>query len=64
MRCLPTLRRWFGDCCMERDDPYRILFQLNFNPMWVYDGETLACLAVDEGAMSELAIQVRSVLDR
>ncbi len=49
---------------MERDDPYRILFQLNFNPMWVYDGETLACLAVDEGAMSELAIQVRSVLDR
>ena len=33
------------------DDPYRLLFESNPNPMWVYDLETLAFLAVNEAAI-------------
>ncbi len=35
----------------ESGDPYRLLFESNPNPMWVYDVETLEFLAVNEAAV-------------
>ena len=33
-------------------DRYRLLFDRNPQPMWVYDAETLAFLAVNDAAVS------------
>ncbi|MEX2459255.1 MAG: PAS domain S-box protein [Actinomycetota bacterium] len=35
----------------ESGDPYRLLFESNPNPMWVYDLQTLEFLAVNEAAL-------------
>jgi two-component system cell cycle sensor histidine kinase/response regulator CckA len=34
----------------EREEEYRILFESNPNPMWVFDENTLAFLAVNDAA--------------
>jgi PAS domain-containing protein len=35
-----------------QEQQYRLLFQTNPNPMWVFDVKTLAVLAVNEAAIS------------
>lgn len=35
----------------QADEQYRLLFDINPNPMWVFDEETLAFLAVNEAAI-------------
>ncbi|HEU0094144.1 MAG TPA: PAS domain S-box protein, partial [Vicinamibacteria bacterium] len=35
---------------MEREEEYRVLFESNPNPMWVFDENTLAFLAVNDAA--------------
>jgi two-component system cell cycle sensor histidine kinase/response regulator CckA len=39
------------DAAIESANKYRLLFDLNPEPMWVYDGETLRFLAVNEAAI-------------
>ena len=39
------------DQAIESANKYRLLFDLNPEPMWVYDGETLRFLAVNEAAI-------------
>src|SRR3984893_6016174 len=36
---------------VEREEEDRVLFESNPNPMWVYDAETLAFLAVNDAAV-------------
>ncbi|MGA2030887.1 MAG: response regulator [Thermoguttaceae bacterium] len=37
----------------QENEQYRLLFECNPNPMWVYDVETLAFLAVNQAAIQE-----------
>jgi PAS domain S-box-containing protein len=37
---------------MEMEEPYRLVFEKNPHPMWVYDTETLAFLAVNDAAVT------------
>ncbi|HTK86649.1 MAG TPA: PAS domain S-box protein [Nitrospiraceae bacterium] len=39
----------------ESEERYRLLFERNPNPMWVYDSETLAFLAVNNAAIQQYA---------
>lgn len=39
-------------CLSESERQYRLLFQANPQPMWVYDRDTLAFLAVNEAAVA------------
>ena len=39
------------DQAIESANKYRLLFDLNPEPMWVYDTETLRFLAVNEAAI-------------
>src|SRR5687768_10108255 len=46
-----TMDEHSGPGLTESGDPYRLLFESNPNPMWVYDRETLEFLAVNEAAI-------------
>ncbi len=51
------------EMCMKKEDirdsgeQYRLLFESNPHPMWVYDLETLSFLAVNDAAVHHLGIQ-------
>jgi len=46
-----TERREAAEALKESADKYRLLFQANPQPMWVYDSRTLAFLAVNDTAV-------------
>ena len=41
----------FEDALRRSEETYRVLFQMNPNPVWVCDAETLRILAMNEGAL-------------
>ena len=47
-----TERRNAASALQEAAEQYRLLFEGNPNPMWVYDRETLAFLAVNDAAVA------------
>ncbi len=47
-----TERRHAASVLQEAAEQYRLLFEGNPNPMWVYDRETLAFLAVNDAAVA------------
>ncbi len=47
-----TERRNAASAVQEAAEQYRLLFEGNPNPMWVYDRETLAFLAVNDAAVA------------
>ncbi|MHB8644745.1 MAG: response regulator, partial [Thermomicrobiales bacterium] len=47
-----TERRNAASALQEAAEQYRLLFEGNPNPMWVYDRETLAFLAVNDAAIA------------
>ncbi len=47
-----TERKRAEETLKEREEQYRYLFESNPNPMWVYDLETLAFLAINNAAVS------------
>ena len=61
-----------GRRTLSSEDPYRHLFDRNPMPMWVYDAETLAFLAVNEAAVAHygyshdefLAMSIRDIRPR
>jgi PAS domain S-box-containing protein len=46
-----TERRRMEEALLNSEEQYRLLFDTNPNPMWVYDLETLRFLAVNESAI-------------
>src|SRR5258708_3045285 len=48
----------------EFEDPYQVLFQSNPLPMWVYDFETFAFLAVNDAAIQEYGYSREEFLAR
>jgi diguanylate cyclase (GGDEF)-like protein/PAS domain S-box-containing protein len=48
---------------MDADNRYRLLFEHNPQPMWVYDAETLAFLAVNEAAVRRYGFSRQEFLE-
>src|SRR5271165_4819511 len=40
------------ECLRQAEERYQLMFSANPYPMWIYDCETLRCLAVNEAAVS------------
>src|SRR5882724_9735961 len=55
-------RQRTADALRESDERYQLLFRRNPMPMWVYDLETLAFLAVNEMAMRNYGYSVEEFL--
>jgi len=55
-----TERRNAASALQEAAEQYRLLFEGNPNPMWVYDCETLAFLAVNDAAIAHYGYCVGS----
>jgi diguanylate cyclase (GGDEF)-like protein/PAS domain S-box-containing protein len=47
-----TTRKRAEEMLARSEEQYRVLFESNPNPMWVYDSETLAFLAVNEATVA------------
>ena len=45
----------------ESEEQYRLLFDSNPHPMWVYERETLAFLAVNDAAVRHVRVLARRV---